>query len=63
MMPEEMTKQSVLTASEREDALRDLFLSAQIGLDLPGTTLNRLVVYKNGETWLLMCGGRCKAFQ
>ncbi|GAA6088185.1 uncharacterized protein LOC106611916 [Tachysurus ichikawai] len=50
--------QAVLTAGECEDALRDLFLAAQEGQTFQNTTLNRLSVYRDEETGLLVCGGR-----
>lgn len=55
-------KQAVLTVGECEDALRDLFLAAQEGITFQGTTLNRLAVYRDEETGLLVCGGRFKIF-
>lgn len=47
---------------ECEDALRDLFLAAQEGITYPDTTLSRLVVYKNMNSGLLLCGGRFEMF-
>ncbi|KAK7904407.1 hypothetical protein WMY93_017014 [Mugilogobius chulae] len=50
-----------LTATERQNALRDLFLAAQEGQIFPDTALKRLVVYKDKDG-VLMCGGRFQAF-
>ncbi|GAA6075579.1 uncharacterized protein LOC123723901 [Tachysurus ichikawai] len=55
-------KQAVLTAGECEDALRDLFLAAQEGRTFQNTTLNRLSVYRDEETGLLVCRGRFQIF-
>ncbi|XP_055768950.1 uncharacterized protein LOC129844827 [Salvelinus fontinalis] len=55
-------KQAVLTVGECEDALRDLFLAAQEGITFQDTTLNRLAVYRDKETGLLVCGGRFQIF-
>ncbi|KAI3352112.1 hypothetical protein L3Q82_020927 [Scortum barcoo] len=48
--------------SEYEDAQRDLFLAAQEDAVFHDTTLNRLTVYKDKETGLLVCGGRYQIF-
>nr|XP_057945469.1 uncharacterized protein LOC131139671 [Doryrhamphus excisus] len=53
----------VISAKEREDALRDVFLAAQEGATFPDTTTNRLVVYKDADTGLLLCGGRVQIFK
>lgn len=62
--PETMSraKEAVLTIAECEDALRDLFLAAQEGVTFRDTTLNRLVVNKEEDTGLLLCGGRFQIF-
>jgi len=52
----------VITTTERQDALRDLFLATQEGVTFPATTIDRLVVFKEEETGLLVCGGRVQAF-
>lgn len=52
----------VITTIERQDALRDLFLATQEGVTFPATTIDRLVVFKEEETGLLVCGGRVQAF-
>lgn len=52
----------VLTVKEREDALNALFLVAQKNTTFPETTLCRLVVSKEENTGLLVCGGRYEAF-
>ncbi|XP_054861306.1 uncharacterized protein LOC129347620 [Amphiprion ocellaris] len=55
-------KQAVLTVSELEDALNDIFLAAQEGAVFPDTTLSRLAVYKDVNSGLLVCGGRIQMF-
>lgn len=55
-------KLTMLTVREREDALRHLFLEAQEGESFPVTALNRLVVYKDEKSGLLVCGGRVQIF-
>ncbi|KAJ7983845.1 hypothetical protein DPEC_G00370660 [Dallia pectoralis] len=55
-------KEAVLTVGECEDSLRDLFLAAQEGATFQDTTLNRLAVYRDGVTGLLVCGGRFQIF-
>lgn len=50
----------VLTAAERQDALKDLFLAAQEGTTFTDTSLNRLV-YRDRQG-LLVCGGRFQMF-
>ncbi|KAJ8017294.1 hypothetical protein DPEC_G00016350 [Dallia pectoralis] len=47
-------KEAVLTVGECEDSLRDLFLAAQEGATFQDTTLNRLAVYRDGVTGLLL---------
>lgn len=59
---EERCNRTVLTVKEQEDALKDLFLSAQENVSFPNTTLNRLVVYKDENTGILLCGGRIQIF-
>lgn len=52
----------VITVNEHKDALRDIFLAAQKDLILPSTTADRLVVYKDQDSGLLVCGGRVQSF-
>lgn len=52
-----------ITVAEREDAFRDLCLAAQEGVSFPTSTIDRLVVYKDGATGLMMCGGRVQYFK
>ncbi len=59
---EAVSSAGVFTVTEHQDALRDLFLAAQEGVTFPTTTTDRLVVYKEEETGLLVCGGRIQAF-
>lgn len=59
---EAVSSAGVITVTERQDALRDLFLAAQEGVTFPTTTIDRLVVCKEEETGLLVCGGRVQAF-
>lgn len=51
-----------ISVQERKDALRDIFLAAQQRASFPSTTTNRLVVYKDQKTGLLVCGGRVQIF-
>lgn len=53
----------VITVTEREDAFRDLCLSAQAEATFPSTTTNRLVVYRDGASGLMACGGRIQHFK
>ncbi|XP_036068500.1 uncharacterized protein LOC112152419 [Oryzias melastigma] len=55
-------KRLTLTVEEHRDALRDIFHAAQEGVRFEDTTLNRLVVYKDKETQLYVCGGRIQSF-
>lgn len=55
-------KQAVLSAGEHKDAFRDLCLAAQEGVTFQDTTLNRLAVFKEKESGLLVCGGRIQIF-
>lgn len=59
---EAVSLDQVVTVKEREDALRDIFLAAQKGMIIPDTTINRLVVYKDEESGLMVCGGRVQGF-
>lgn len=52
----------MLTARERENALRYLFPEAQAGETFPVMTLNRLVVYKDEDSGLLVCEGKVQVF-
>ncbi|CAL9701094.1 unnamed protein product [Knipowitschia caucasica] len=54
---------SKLSADERTEAFQDLVLAAQSGIDFKITTLNRLVVTKNENTGLLLCGGRIQSWK
>ncbi|XP_023808028.1 uncharacterized protein LOC111946916 [Oryzias latipes] len=60
---EAVTLAGIISVKEREDALRDIFLAAQENMVLPATTTDRLVVYKNEESGLLVCGGRIQVFR
>ncbi|KAL1254332.1 hypothetical protein QQF64_016561 [Cirrhinus molitorella] len=51
-------KHAVLTVGECKDALRDLFLATQEGIVFQETTLNRLAVFREKDTGLLVCEGR-----
>ncbi|XP_039503109.1 uncharacterized protein LOC120459751 [Pimephales promelas] len=55
-------KETTLTIMECEDALRDLFLAAQMEVTLPDITLSRLAVVREESTGLLLCGGRFQIF-
>nr|XP_021326620.1 uncharacterized protein LOC110438467 [Danio rerio] len=52
-----------ISVREREDALRDIFLAEQDGVTFPNTTKERLVVFKDSDSGLLVCGGRVQVFQ
>lgn len=52
----------VLDAKSRESAFRELCLAAQKDVTFPDTTTNRLVVFKDNESGLLVCGGRIQSF-
>ncbi|KAK7889795.1 hypothetical protein WMY93_025355 [Mugilogobius chulae] len=58
----EAVPSGVITATEREDAFRDICLAAQDGVCFPETTTDRLVVYRD-TTGLLVCGGRIQSFK
>ena len=51
-----------LDVEDRKYAFRDLCLAAQEDVTFPDTTLNRLVVFKDKESGLLVCGGRIQSF-
>ena len=53
---------SKLSVEERALAFQDLAFAAQEGVDLQDTTLNRLVVAKDVNTGLLLCGGRVQSW-
>ena len=53
----------IVTVTEREDAFRDLCLAAQEGVTFPSTTTDRLVVYRDEASGLLLCGGRIQYFR
>ena len=56
-------KPSIITAADREDAFKDLCFAAQKGVSFPETTTDRLVVFKDGASGLLVCGGRIQSFK
>ena len=60
---EAVSSTAVISVREREDALRDIFLAAQEGAVFPSTTTDRLVVYRDKESGLLLCGGRVQSFK
>ncbi|XP_060777189.1 uncharacterized protein LOC132886503 [Neoarius graeffei] len=60
---EEVPLNGIITAKERKDALMDLLLAAQEGAKFPGTTTDRLVVFKEQGTGLLVCRGRVQSFK
>ena len=53
----------VISVRERKDVLRDLFLAAQEGANFPSTTTDRLVVYNEQDSGLVVCGGRVQGFK
>ena len=60
---EAVSSAGVISVKEREDALRDIWLAAQEGVTFPSTTTDRLVVYKDQDSGLLVCGGRVQIFK
>lgn len=54
---------STITVAERKDAFRDLCLAAQEAATFPSTTTDRLVVYRDEASGLLLCGGRIQHFR
>ncbi len=60
---EAVSSTGTITVREREDALRDIFLAVQEGITFPNTTSDRLVVYKDPDSGLLVCGGRVQVFK
>lgn len=50
------------SVEERTVAFQDLALAAQDGMNFKTTALNRLVVTKDENTGLLLCGGRVQAW-
>ncbi len=60
---EAVSSTGTITMREREDALRDTFLAAQEGITFPNTTRDRLVIYKDPDSGLLVCGGRVQVFK
>ncbi|TKS65757.1 hypothetical protein D9C73_028022 [Collichthys lucidus] len=53
----------IITVVERQDAFRDLCLAAQAQVTFPSTTTDRLVVYRDMTSGLLVCGGRIQYFK
>lgn len=53
---------SELSADERSLAFQDLAIATQDGVDFRDTTLNRLVVTRDINTGLLLCGGRVQSW-
>lgn len=60
--PEWEARGPELSVEERTLAFQDLAISAQDGVNFKETTLNRLVVYKDANTGLLLCGGRVQSW-
>ncbi|KAK7944841.1 hypothetical protein WMY93_000569 [Mugilogobius chulae] len=60
---EAVESSGVVTVFERRDAFRDLCLAAQEGVNFPSTTTDRLVVYRDQSSGLLVCGGRVQTFK
>lgn len=53
----------MITLRERKDALCDLFLAAEEGAKFPNTTTDRLVVFKEQGSGLLVFGRRVQSFE
>lgn len=47
---------------EWKDALRDIFLATQEGISLSNTTRDRLVIYEDPSSCLLVCSERAYVF-
>lgn len=60
---EAVSSAGIITLKEREDAFRDLCLAVQKDVVFSNTTIDRLVVYRDMATGLLVCGGRVQVFQ
>lgn len=60
---EAVPSSGVVTVRERENAFRDLCLAAQEGETFQSTTMDRLVVFRDGASGLLLCGGRIQYFK
>lgn len=60
---EAVQSSGVITVNEREEVFWNLCLSAQEAVHFPNTTTDRLVVYKDQTSGLLMCGGRIQTFK
>lgn len=60
---EAIPSSGIVTATEREDAFRDLCLAAQEVANFPTTTTDRLVVFKDATSGLMLCGGRIQYFK
>lgn len=60
---EAIPEEGVITAIERKDALRDIFLAARHGVPFPATLTDHLVVCRDPETGLPTCGGRTQGFK
>ena len=60
---EAVSLSGIITVSERQDAFRDLCLAAQTPATFPSTTTDRLVVYRDVTSGLLVCGGRVQYFK
>lgn len=54
----EKAKETVLTVDELENTLRDLFLEC-VTFPFPETTLSRLAVYTDMDSWFVEAGFRC----
>nr|AAD26627.1 unknown [Takifugu rubripes] len=60
---EAVSSKGLISVKEREDALRDIFLATQQGVKFQDSTRNRLVVYKDPSTGLLVASGRVQSFR
>ena len=60
---EAVSSSGVISVKEREDAQQDILLSAQAGVSFSNTTTDRLVVYRDNISGLLLCGGRFQGFK
>ena len=62
-LPKWEANQLILSTQERAQAFQDLVLAAQDGSQFLDSTLNCLVVYKDENTGILLCGGRIQSWR
>lgn len=60
---EAVSEHGTISARERQDALRDILLAEQNNVTFQRTTTDRLVIHKDQDSGLLVCGGRIQVFK